>query len=349
MKINLNGAAAVLLSAILFFLSSCSQVEPRFEHVLGTVCFVNLYEGGKEAYYDEIFARLQQIHGEFSFAGSDSDIKKLREADESEPVVVSDDAFTVLQMAQRISEISGGAFDISIEPIVSLWKVNTDSPHVATKAELDSLLPLVDYRNIILNPEDKSVRLLKKGVEIDFGGIAKGFAADEIVKICKKHKIRRAVIDLGGNVYVYGKKKKTNFWNVGIKNPEYPDSAPLIKLTVPEISVVTSGTYERFFNDGEKRYHHILSPKDGWPVENELYSVSVISTNSMLADGLTTAFFVLGTERSLELLPKIQEEFQTELAAVFVQKDHEIIFSDDFPYACSILYDNWGNQKNPGE
>ncbi|WP_294431654.1 FAD:protein FMN transferase [uncultured Treponema sp.] len=308
---------------------------------LGTVCFVNLFEKGTKSAYKDVFDRLEQINDEFSFAKEKSDLYRVNNFAFNKEVVVCDDVFTVISMALKISEMTEGAFDITVEPLVSLWRVNTPTPHVATQAELDERLPLVDYKNVVLNPEKKSVRFLKKGMQLDLGGIAKGFAADEIVKICKTHNIRRAVIDLGGNVYVYGSKEKSQLWNVGIKNPEYPDSVPLLKLAVPEISVVTSGMYERYFESGEKRYHHILSPKTGYPIENELYSVSVLSTNSMLADSLTTAFFVLGTEKALEVLPQVKKEFGLDLSAIFIKKNHQIVYSENFPYPCDVIYEDW--------
>ena len=302
---------------------------------------MNLFEQGKETYYDEIFGRIDQINTEFNMRIEGADLFRINALADSEEVAVSDDVFQVLEMAQKISELTSGAFDISIEPFVSLWKINTDTPHVATSAEISERLPLVDFKNISLDPEKKSVRLLKKGMKIDLGGIAKGFAADEVAKICQKHKIRRAVIDLGGNVYVYGKKKHKELWSVGIKNPEMPDSAPLIKISTSQNSIVTSGLYERFFEENQKRYHHILSPATGRPVENELTSVSVICTNSMLADALTTSFFVLGKEESLRLLPSLQSVFSTEISAVFIDKNHTITLSDDFPYAYELLYADW--------
>ena len=325
---------------------SCSQPSPRYEKSLGTICFVNLYKQGKPAYYNEIFNRIDQINTEFNTYIEAGDLYRINKFACDEEVIVSDDVFTVIEMAQKISALTDGSFDISVKPLVSLWHINTDSPHVATEAEIAELLPLVDFKNILLNPEKKSVRLLKTGMEIDLGGIAKGFAADEIAKICKSHKIHRAVIDLGGNVYVYGKKAKNELWNVGIKNPELPDSAPLIKIITPENSVVTSGLYERFFEQNQKRYHHILSPETGSPVENELTSVSVICHNSMIADALTTSFFVLGKTESLKLLPILQETFNLKISAVFIDKDHHITFSENFPYEYEILYDDWKVERS---
>ena len=346
MKITLKALFSLVFSLLAFFLASCSSLSPRFERLLGTVCFVNLYESGKERYYDEIFDRLKQIDEEFSFDTVKSDLYRINAFAAKENVRVSDDVFTVLETAQKISEITDGAFDLTVEPLVNLWCINTNSPHLATQDEIDERLPLVGYKNIILNPSDKSVRFAKEGVKIDFGGIAKGFAADEIVKICKKHRIRRAVIDLGGNVYVYGKKKKDVLWNVGVKNPEYPDSAPLVKLSLPEISVVTSGTYERFFEDKDKRYHHILSPKTGYPVDNQLYSSTVLCTNSMTADALTTAFFVLGREKTMEILPSVRSELGIDLEVIFIEKNHNVYFSKNFPYTRAVLYRDWKIFRN---
>lgn len=331
----------MLILILAFLVFSCAQPQPRFEKSLGTICFVNLYEQGKAKYYDEIFEKIDQINTEFNIGIENSDLYRINERACDEDVAVGDDVFTVLEMAQAISALTNGAFDISIEPLVSLWHINTDSPHVATEAEIAELLPLVDFKNIVLNPQKKSIRLLKQGMKIDLGGIAKGFAADEVAKICKKHNIRRAIIDLGGNVYVYGKKSRNELWNVGVKNPELPDSAPLIKIVTPHNSVVTSGLYERFFEENEKRYHHILSPETGSPVENELSSVSVICENSMIADALTTSFFVLGKSESLKLLPNIQKLLGVEIAAIFIEKNHRITFSEHFPYEYEILYDDW--------
>lgn len=340
-KITLKAFFALILSYLVFLFASCAVPDSRYEKLLGTVCFVNLYESGSEDCYNEIFDRLKQIDDEFSIDQPQSDLYRINTFSGERDVEVCDDVFTVLEMAQKVSALTNGAFDITVEPLVSLWHVTSETPHVAEQSEINEVLPLVDYKKVILNSKDKTVRFAKKGMKLDLGGIAKGFAANEIVKICKKYKVRRAVIDLGGNVYVYGKKKKTGLWNVGIKNPEHPDMAPLVKLTLPEISVVTSGTYERYFETTEKLYHHILSPADGYPVDNELYSVSVISEDSMLADALTTAFFVLGRKQSMALLPSLREQFGLEIEAVFIQKNHNIFFSKKFPFKYTVLYEDW--------
>lgn len=338
MKINLR---LIFFSVFLFLLFSCSQNRPKYEQLLGTICVVNLYEDGKEEYYNEIFARLEEIDHEFGTDKMYSDISRINARADVEPVTVGDDVFKVIETALKICELTDGAFDISIEPAVNLWLINSAAPHIATQEEIDNILPLIDYKNIVLNPVNNSVYFRKEGMRIDLGGIAKGYAADEVAKICRAHKIRRAVIDLGGNIYVYGKKKKNELWNVGIKNPEEPDNMPLLKVELPQTSVVTSGIYERFFMRDEKFYHHILSPASGYPVDNELSSVTVICDNSMLADGLTTAFFVMGTEKSVKLIPYIEKKFNTKISALFFRKDKQIVLSDKFSYEYTVLYDNW--------
>lgn len=347
MKIRLRLFKVLFLIFPTLFLVSCTAPAPRYEKLLGTVCFVNLFEDGKELYYDEIFTRLKAIDNEFNYSKGFSDLYRLNTFGSSKAVGVSEDVIKVLETAQKVSAITGGAFDVSIEPLVKLWRVNTNYPHVASQEEIDETRPLVDYRNIFLDSSDHTVRFEKKGMALNFGGIAKGYAADEIVKICEKHKISKAIIDLGGNIYVYGRKSKKELWNVGIKNPESPDSMPLVKISVPQISVVTSGVYERYFDVGKKHYHHLLSPYTGAPVENNLSSVTVISENSMLADALSTAFFILGKEESLKLIPTLQKEFNAEFSAIFIEKNHTITFSKDFPYSSSILYEGWDQVVSP--
>ena len=334
----------LLLLPVLSCVLSCSAPSVRFGRALGVVCSVSLYGRGGAECCDEIFARLAGIDAEFDFRDEGSDVSRVNERAFGEAVVVGDDVLAVLDMARRVSVLTGGAFDVSVGALVSLWQVGSDSPRIPSESELSGLLPLVDFRNIVLDYEEKSVRFLMAGMKIDFGGIAKGFAADEIVRICARHGIRRAVIDLGGNVYVYGSKKDGSLWSVGIKNPEMPGSSPLLRISLPQNSVVTSGVYERFFDEGGERYHHILSPKTGRPVESGLASVSVICTNSMLADALATGFFVLGTDESLRLLPSLRQEFGIEISAVFIDRSHIITLSDNFPFDYEILHDGWSVQ-----
>lgn len=329
----------IYLPFILLLFFSCRQNQPRFEKVLGTVCYVNLFGDGKDSYYNEIFSRLRLIDDEFNLNKNESELSKVNKNAFYREISLSEDLFTVISMAQEISALTEGAFDATIEPLVSLWNIN-NTPHLAREEEIADLLPLVNFKNISLNPEKRSLTFKKRGIKITLGGIAKGFAADEVIKICKKNHIKKAVIDLGGNVYVYGKKSSLSLWRVGIKNPQAKQSLPILKLNIDENSVVTSGIYERFFECEGQTYHHILSPENGFPVNNDLASVSIISKNSMLCDALSTSFFVMGKDKSLNMLPFLKKKFNVDIAAVFIDKDNSLTFSEDFPYSYEITGKN---------
>ena len=289
--------------AIFTLLVSCAKKnEPaRAEYVLGTLCTVNLFEDGTDTLYDALFSRLRQLDDNFSTTNPKSFVSAVNAAAGKHPVFVGKDVFTVLKKALEIAELTDGAFDPTIGPLVTLWGINTEHTHVPSQAELSKVLALIDYKKIILNEHNTTAFLSSENMALDLGGIAKGYAADELVKILRSHAVKRAIIDLGGNVYVFGKKIDGKPWNVGIKNPEAPSGEPLLALRIPEKSVVTSGVYERFFEQNGIRYHHILSGKTGFPVQNGLRSVTVISASSMTADALSTGCFVLGKEKGLAL------------------------------------------------
>ncbi|WP_407426719.1 FAD:protein FMN transferase [Treponema sp.] len=341
MKSKLKAFFVVAFFLFIFSFFSCSTEDPRYEYVLGTICFVNLYDKGSDKLYNKIFDRLNQIDDEFNLNKLDSDISRVNLTAHEKPVQVPDEVFYVIKSALKIAAVSNGSFDPSVQPLVNLWGINTENPHVPSKKEVEQLLPLVDFKNIILNEENKTVSLNKEDMCIDLGAIVKGFAANEIVKICKEYSVKQAVIDLGGNVYVYGVKKGGDDWRVGIKNPIDPEGPPLISVYVKQTSVVTSGAYERYFEADAKRYHHILSTENGYPVENDLLSTTVICDNSMLADCLSTTFFTLGFEKSRELLPLLEKEFKTDLGLVLILKDHSVWVSENCKENCVLLAEDW--------
>lgn len=184
-----------------------------------------------------------------------------------------------------------------------------------------------------------TVMLLKKGMALDLGGIAKGFAADEIVRILREEKVFRAIVDLGGNVFVFGKKNKGAFWKVGVKNPNDARGEPIAVLHTSETSVVTSGVYERFFIANGIRYHHILDPKTGFPARTGLLSTTIICRSSLASDALSTAVFVLGKNRGEQLLKKIfaeknpyakflpVENLRTPLSSIFIDESETLFAS----------------------
>lgn len=285
------------------FLLSCAKVLPAQTQLhLGTVCSINLYEDGTQQLYRQMFEELSRIENIFSVNLPDSDISRINNAAGIESVKVSPELVLVLEQACKIAQESGGAFDPTIGPLVELWNIGGENPRVPSHKEIEELLPLVNFNLVKIDATKKTVFLSQKGMSLDLGGIAKGFAADCLVKIAKEHGVKSALFDLGGNVYAYGTKADGTLWRVGIKNPLDPAKNPVLRLDVKDKTVVTSGMYERFFEQDGNRYHHILNAKTGFPARNNLLSVTIVAENSMIADALSTAAFILGTEQGLEII-----------------------------------------------
>ncbi|MCI1208979.1 MAG: FAD:protein FMN transferase [Treponema sp.] len=314
-----NKLVCLLAAALVVLISSCKKsVEPRSAMVMDTVCSVNAFDDGTQKLYDSLFSRLYQIDADFSTGKADSQIALINKAAGDHPVAVSADVLYVIKVALAFAKKTDGAFDPAIGPLVDLWGINTDHAQVPEPSAIKALLPFVDWKLIqvtagssfapateipegVKNPAG-SVFLPEKQMKLDLGGIVKGFAADELVFILKKNHVSRAILDLGGNIYMFGKKKDGEKWHVGIKDPENPAGPPAIILSLGNSTIVTSGVYERFFIQDNKRYHHMIDPKTGYPAESGLDSTTVISESSILADALSTSIFVLGAEKGLQLV-----------------------------------------------
>ena len=307
----------------LFFIltiSSCARTESsRAEFALGTVCQITLFDRANERVYQNVFARIREIENLMSVNIPGSDVSRVNAAAGIEPVQVREDVYAVIERALYFAEISGGAFDPSVGLLVSLWGIGGDNPRVPKREEIDEALSLTNWRDIELDPVTRSVFLKRRGMALDLGAIAKGYAADEVAVIIKKSGIERAIIDLGGNIVILGENKDKRPWRVGIQNPLEKHGVYMGVLQITEQTVVTSALNERFFEEDGRRYHHILSTSDGYPAENGLLSVTIIAHNSMDADAISTTVFVLGYERGKELI-----ESMPGTEAVFILNDSNV-------------------------
>lgn len=330
-----------VLPVLIFFavLFSCSTKEPsRSAILMNTVCSVNAFDEGTKELHDEIFGRLFQIEKTFSATLPESELSRINACAGIAPVKASSDFLTVLKTALAAESISEGAFTPSAGALISLWGINTGHEKIPSEEEIKSALELMNADDIEIS--GSSVFLKKSGMKLHLGGIAKGFAADEACKILKKHDVQRAVVNLGGNIYVWGKKKDGSKWNVGIKNPQDPSGGPLLKLSTAQASVVTSGAYERHFESGGKKYHHIFDTKTGLPSESGIASVTVISSSSMAADALSTSFFVLGIEKSFSLIEKCKAEFSTDISVIFIDSCGAVFASCDLKDSLFFVCEN---------
>jgi thiamine biosynthesis lipoprotein len=309
----------VFFSMALVF-TGCAKAPPaQSEFVLGTVCAVNLYEKGTAGAYRKIFSRFREIEERMSANLADSELEHINQAAGKEAVSVHGDLLELVEKALYFADISGGAFDPTVGPLVKLWGIGSESPHIPAQEEIDSLLPLVSRREIEIDRAMGTVFLKKTGMRLDLGAIAKGYAADEVVRIIREEKIPRAIIDLGGNIFAYGEKKDGSPWRVGIQNPAGNRGSYIGIAEVRNKTIVTSGIYERFIEAEGKRYHHIRSPETGYPVDNGILSVTIIAALSVEADGLSTAVFVMGYEKGKALVESLDNA-----EAVFVMDDFTV-------------------------
>jgi thiamine biosynthesis lipoprotein len=326
---SLGSIASFAVFAGLACTSCTAKIETENQFALDTVCTVSLYDKGKPAVYNAVWQRLRDVENELSVNLEESELSKVNAAAGLAPVKVSPRVFYVIERALHYAAISGGAFDPAIGPLVKLWNITGNPPHrVPSKEEIDALLPLVNYRNVTLNKAASTVFLQKKGMALDLGAIGKGYAADEAADVISKAGINSAIVNLGGNVLALGKKKDGSPWRIGIRDPfegnggaQTPDEGSYIGIIdIVNKSLVTSGVYERYFigPDG-KRYHHIISPFTGYPVENGLVSVSIVADKSIDADGLSTTIFALGYEKGSALVKSLGN-----IEAVFIFDDRSV-------------------------
>ncbi len=307
-------AKLLLILTSAAFLAACAPRLPaedtRTEFVLGTTCTIKLVQGGDEKTLDDVFARLRAIDDRMSANKDGTEIAAVNKAagrtGAAGAVKVSDDTFYVISKALEYAKLTGGAFDPSVGPLVKLWNIGSEGASVPPAKSIAAALKLIDWKKVSLDAEAKTVRLASPGMRLDLGAIAKGYAADECDRILHAHKVKAAIVDLGGNVLVFGKKKDGNPWKIGVQNPDKERNSYIGLVTGFDITVVTSGIYERFFIQDGKRYHHILDTKTGFPVDNGLKSVTIMTNSSIDADGLSTSVFALGKDRGLELVKSMK-------------------------------------------
>jgi thiamine biosynthesis lipoprotein len=247
-----------------------------------------------------------------------SDVWRINHA-KGEPVEVSEDTAAILRCAAWISEKSGGAFDISIAPASTLWDFTSGEAVLPDAEALAGAAAQIDYTQVRL--EGNTVTL-PEGMMIDLGGIAKGYIADRVKTYLEERGIEHAILSFGGNIVAIGKKPDGTDWKVGIQDIDKPTGEYMLVAANRGGSTVTSGIYERGFDLDGVHYHHLLNPKTGWPEQNELASVTILSDSSMEGDALATAAFILGTEKGLELINSLEG-----IEAVFIARDRGVTYS----------------------
>lgn len=324
-QIKCSGLKCLILAAFLFptiLLSGCGRQSTPVSDTgfyFDTVITITLYEEDNKSLLDECMALAGHYEALLSPTVEGSDVWKIN-ANPGTFITVDKDTLSLLQEALSYAEVSDGMVTPSIGALSSLWNFDSDCPQMVPESQaIQNALAHIDYHSIEI--QGSRVRLNDPEAVIDLGFIAKGFIADKMKEFLLSKGVTSALINLGGNLVAVGSKPDGTPFKIGIQKPFASSGTAALTLDLTDISVVSSGNYERYFEKDGRLYHHILSAETGYPVENELSQVTILSPDSTQADALSTLCFILGYEKAVRLL-----ENYPDVQAVFITEDGQILY-----------------------
>ena len=298
---------------------------------LNTAVTVTIYDSQDRNLLTECMNLCDKYEKIFSRTASDSELYKLNRR-QLTPVngtdhtyQVSDSLAELIQKGLYYSDLSDGAFDIAIEPLTSLWDFTAEDPQVPDDSLIQAALPKCDYHNISVDRVKNEITLNTDDTAIELGAIAKGYIADRLKDYLVSRNVKSAIINLGGNVLCIGEKPDNSAFKIGIQKPFADRSETIAVMDIRDKSVVSSGIYERCFEQDGTLYHHLLNPETGYPYDNGLIAVTIISNKSVDGDALSTTCFALGLENGMKLAESLDD-----VQAFFVTSDYEIHYTKDF-------------------
>ena len=314
---------SIFLILCSLFATGCSP-DPgvpfsKTDFFFDTVITISLYDKKDSGLIDSAFELCKEYENKFSRTIPTSEISKINKS-KGQPVTVSDDTIFLLEKGLYYSRLSNGAYDLTIAPLSMLWDFKNNTGSIPSKKDILNRQKHVNYKNLLI--DGNTVTLLDPEASIDLGSIAKGYIADQLKVFLVSKGVKHAIIDLGGNVLTIGNKTDGNNFTVGIQKPFDERNQTIASLSINDKSVVSSGIYERYFKIDDKIYHHILNPSTGYPYENDLLGVTIISDSSVDGDALSTTCFSLGLDKGLSLIDQIDD-----VEAVFITSDHELHYS----------------------
>ena len=307
------------------FLTGCSRrTEPQTEtgFYFNTVISITVYHPKDAVYLEDCFSLCDTYEKMLSRTVEGSDIYRINHSS-GEPVAVSEETARLLEQACNYARLSGGKIDPTVALLDDLWnfsgQAGTESAQkrIPADADIQSVLPHINYKNIHI--ENSTVTLEDPMSQIDLGFIAKGYIADRLKELLKANGVQSALINLGGNVVVLGSKPDGSPFTIGMQKPFDEQGKAIATLSLSDSSLVSSGVYERYFRQDGRLYHHILDPASGYPVENGLFGVTILSGSSMEGDALSTTCFVLGLTEGMKLIESLPD-----IEAVFITEDYQL-------------------------
>ncbi len=317
-------------AGLLTLITGCGQNDTRdqadFFAMDTTISLTIFNHADSDQLLQDAKTRIEELEDMMSIGKVESDVTKINLAAGISPVTVHPETFHVIETALSIAEITDGAFDVSIYPLVTLWRDALEQNQLPADALIEARRTLVNYENIILDSDQLTVFLKESGMGIDLGGIAKGYIGDQVYQLLYENDVKHALINLGGDVLVLGSRTDGSDWRIGVADPRATESASDIFAVVETTSnaVMTSGDYMRYgvIGEGDNRYHHILDPVTGFPAEHGTVSVTIVSESAMIADALATAFFNMPASQAMEIVESLPE-----IEAILITEDRDMFVS----------------------
>lgn len=270
---------------------------------MDTFMSITAYGKNCEAAAAAAVAEIQRLDALLSTGLASSEVSQVNASGSG---TVSEDTRAIVQEALHIYETTGGLFDFTIYPVMQLWGFTTQNYHVPSGEELKRALSLVDASKVRL---DNETVIVGEDQQIDLGGIAKGYTSARVMEVFREYGVTSGMVSLGGNVQVLNTKPDGSKWQIGIQDPDSIQGAVLAVTSVENKAVITSGGYERYFEEDGNTYIHIIDPRTGYPAEQGLVSVSIVSENGMLADALSTSLYIMGLDEAVSYWKTYGEEF----------------------------------------
>jgi thiamine biosynthesis lipoprotein len=319
-----RGSALLLL---VFLLSACQQQAEKPQYplhysdvIFGTSFVIKVSSlpssvTGK-ALRKQIKQLLDELNGQMSTYQKDSELSKINANQSADWLLVSPSLYAVLKQANAISELSNGAFDITVGPIVNLWGFGPDPMSFAApdKEAIELQLKKIGYKKIVFDDENQKIKKLNPEIYIDLSAIAKGYAVDQVGSLLEQHKIADYMVEIGGELKLKGHNTANKPWRIAVEKPIAGNRVIQKVLPLSDISLATSGDYRNYFELDGVRFSHTIDPRTGMPITHKLASITILSDTTMKSDALATALMVLGAEQGISLAEK------KSIAALFIIK-----------------------------
>lgn len=326
---NMNRTLTILVAAFLLTISAgCDRTRTwqKEETIMGTVVRITVV--GKDAgqaadAVEAAFEEIRRLDRMMSLYKDESEITALNMAAGGRPVRVSAEMLEVMEHAASVSKLTQGAFDATAGPLIVLWQLHTREGTVPTEREIERIRAITGWRDVVIDKKRSTVFLRKKGMIVDLGGIAKGYAADRAAAVLRSRGIENGIVAVAGDIRVMGRRPDKSPWRIAVQHPREPEKT-LTVLELTDTFISTSGDYERFTIVNNKRYHHIIDPRTGRPSKGVI-SATIIGDRGVVVDPLTTAVFILGPEKGMALVKKLGYD------AIVVDEDGRLMSTEALP------------------